>query len=247
MESVAASPGTLTEVEALIDSAMTASGGSKSEAAKAIGVTRDTIKTRIQNSPTLKAKWVTPKQKKEFALEGTPTTDASIQALSPVAGEKVTPVLLPEKVAAEELIRLQKAMEATGMDTPTTDHAMALHAFYESHAKAGLSLLGGGIVYSATKLLEIVRRLEKEPYPDECSYEGTLLKSGMRTTDETILRCLDLHGRKSLEAMNMALMQQKLVAAQGGAGKQKRSKPGFQPMRVQVLAQPGSNLTIGEK
>ncbi len=248
MESVANEKPTLTELEVAIDEAMQASEGNKASAAKLLGASRDTIVARIKGSPILSAKWISRKEKDEAALATTPTAEASINGMSPVAGEQIAPVLLTEKAAEAQYESLKKSMQATGLSADTTDHALAVHRFYDQHHQHMMTLLGGGIVYCATKTLEMAQRLEREQYPDEFSIEGMLVKSGQRVTDDTILRCYEHYEKRSLAAMNMSLMATKLAAAKNeSGGKGRRSKPGFSPMRVQVVAQPGSNLSIGEK
>lgn len=119
------------------------------------------------------------------------------------------------------------------------------------HGFHGMALLGGGMQRAAMQLITLIDKLRKDPYPDEFTPDGMLLKSGQRETDNMILKAQSEYGKRATEYAQIMLLTQKTQklasdASGGNRGVPGRVKPGFGPKPTQVLAQAGSTVVVNQ-
>jgi hypothetical protein len=210
--------------------AMVHSGGDYQKAADALGVTKTKLREMMRPFPQLRTRWGRLRPggyiKQTHAFQGEQTlTEEQAQALM-------------EQKHKEGLLLM-------GLREKSATLAINMQNYHARHQAHSMGILSGGLVRAALETMEMVERLKANPYDDETSLDGVLVKSGAKATDEMILRALDAYGRKVLEYGNSEVLRRKLAADSGG-GKGGKSKPKFgaAPMRTQVLAQPGSNVNF---
>lgn len=213
--------------------AMLHSEGDFDKAAEALGMKKAKLKKMMWHFPELITRWGTSGQVQALKAK----TTAPFHAAKAVTQEQAE-VLMEEK-HREGLVMI-------GLKDKSADLAVALQRYHVRHQQQAMGILSGGLVRAGMEALEMINRLKATPYPDEVSFDGALVKSGAKSTDEMILRALETYGRKVLEYGNAEILRRKLSEVSNGAGNGKKSRPKFgaAPMRTQVLAQPGSNVTL---
>lgn len=210
--------------------AMVHAGGDYKKAAAALQLTQEKLKRLMRQFPELVTRWLrNPGKQRDKALPA-------------FAGKQIT------EEEAEKIMeqKHRQGLILLGLKEKSADLAVNMQAYHVRHQARSMGILNGGLVRAAMETMEMVDRLKAQPYDDETSLDGVLVKSGAKATDEMILRALDAYGRKVLEYGNAEVLRRKLQAEMGGAGQGKKQRPKFggAPMRTQVLAQPGSNVTF---
>ncbi len=214
--------------------AMLHSAGDFGKAAEALGLKRTKLKKMMWHFPELITRWGKDTQVQTLKAKTTPAPFSASKQMTQEEAEQ-----LMEEKHREGLVMI-------GLKDKSADLAVALQRYHVRHNQQAMGILSGGLVRAGMEALEMINRLKASPYPDEVSFDGALVKSGVKATDEMILRALETYGRKVLEYGNAEILRRKLseVSNGAGAGKKNRPKFGAAPMRTQVLAQPGSNVTL---
>lgn len=209
--------------------AMVHSGGDYQKAADALGVTKTKLREMMRPFPQLRTRWGRSRP-------------GNVRQTHPFRGEQA---LTEEQAHAMMEQKHKEGLLLMGLREKSATLAINMQNYHARHQMHSMGILSGGLVRAALETMEMVERLKTTPYDDEVSLDGVLVKSGAKATDEMILRALDAYGRKVLEYGNSEVLRRKLAADSGGS-KAGKSKPKFgaSPMRTQVLAQPGSNVTF---
>lgn len=213
-----------------VDLAMTHCKGSYEKAAEVLEQTPKEVQAIINRYPPLAAKWIRVRGKK---LKTKNAFQGDMQVSEEQANKEV-----------EEGLHKQRLM-AIGLKEDEATLALSMQNYHTVHQLNSMAILSGGLVKMGMEAMAMVGRLKQNPYEDEMTIDGQLLRSGRRETDAMILRALEAYGKKTLEYYNAEAMRRKISSTAEGAGKGKmKARFGAAPMRTQVLAQPGSNVTL---
>lgn len=212
------------------DLAMTHCKGSIEKAAEVLEKTPKEIQAVINRYPALAAKWIRVRGKK---LKTKNAFQGDLQVSEEQANKEV-----------EEGLHKQRLMDL-GLKEDEAKLALSMQNYHTVHQLNSMAILSGGLVKMGMEAMAMVGRLKQNPYEDEMTPDGMLVRSGRRETDAMILRALEAYGKKTLEYYNAESVRRKLSAVTGDGGKGKgKARFGAAPMRAQVLAQPGSNVTL---
>lgn len=233
------------------DRVMKECGGDRATAAIILGISVETLGTRLYLGGLLK-KWpaapgsvMVPKEK---TRRSTANTALALSNLKPTAE-------IDEEIAKRGEVLEAALLEI--MDEGGASLARRLHTFQMQNAQACMEHLGAGIFRSTIQLLQLIDDLIKHPYADEKTPDGILLRDGQKATDEMVLKAQDAHAKRCLDFAQMELYRVKAekeryaMVEMKKNGAQRKGKPGFGPAlkspQTNVLVSAGAHVNIGQQ
>lgn len=223
---------------ALIDKALVASEGDRAKAAKLLGVAYVQISQAISRHPVLRSQWlqkddnyVTPVPSESPRLTdrhapGEVTTDDEVRADALTNVEKKLVAVGPNK-------ELNKSLQRLGFKGAEIEKLTTMEEFAGQHFTKTLSLLHGGIVRGAARLMLLMEEVEQE----------YLMKDDLSASDRSFWWDQYFRIIESLRALtdqsNKAAITRALVKQKGNAPG--LGKPGFTALQVNVDARSTKN------
>lgn len=222
----------------MIDKALTEANGDRGVAAKLLGVAYVQVSQAISRHPALRASWI---QKDDNYVAPVPSD-------SPRLVDRHAPgeVTDPDEIRAEALGNVERKLVAVGPDkalnrslhklgfkSAEIEKLTSMEEFAGQHFTKTLSLLHGGIVRGASRLMLLMEQIE----------EGYLMNEDLSQSDRNFWWDNYFKVIESLRALteqsNKAAITRALVKQKGNAPG--LGKPGFTALQVNVDARSTKN------
>lgn len=209
---------------AKINRALEAMLGDRKNAAELLGMSLNRINAAIENHPALSARWKTT----NALLDGNTKAD-----LSPMANRRApVPLALSpaDRIAVELTVsekKMSKSLAKLGFNHKEIEAISSVEEFAGQHFKDTLSIMHGGLLKSAMRLMMLSERIERTYLQDD-----KLSEKDRRYWWDIYFRTLeklrDFNEQTNKAALTKALVELKEKEAAGGG--MKNTKPNFAPL-----------------
>lgn len=224
---------------AQINKALEATEGDFQAAADILGCTRNRIAHAVQRQPALTARWRSDK-----ALVDGKTAIDSITTINRIKPKPLE--LAPQQRLAIELSinekKMNRSLAKLGFRAAEIQAISSIEEFAGQHFEETLSIMHGGLLKSAMRLMLMAERIERD------YLQGDIEDPKERgfwwdTYFEILEKLRSMNEQTNKAALTKALIEIKRKEAEGGG--QRSGKVGFQPLSaVQINVTSTKDITV---
>jgi hypothetical protein len=213
---------------AKINRAMEACEGDQKAAAEILGMDKTRLAQAVQRVPSLSARW---KHSAGIAAGELVTQSDEVNRTTP----KELALTSSERMAIELSVtekKLNRSLVKLGFRQKEIEAISAVEEFAGNHFQQTLSIMHGGLLKSAMRLMLLAERIESTYLQDDHMEERDR-KYWWDTYFKILEKLRDFNEQTNKAALTKALIEIKRKEAEGGGVK--NTKPSFQPLSaVQV-------------
>lgn len=224
---------------AKINAAMEAAHGNTADAADILGIERNRLRALIQSHQGLSARWTVSTE----TLEG----ETKINDITAINRVPPKPIALTEreKVAVALTVqdrKLNKSLRKLGFGQSEVEAISSVEEFAGQHFEETLTIMHGGLLKSAMRLMMLAEKIERQYLQDE-GLEERDRKWWWDQYFRIIEKLRDMNEQTNKAALTKALIELKKKESEGGGGQNK--KIAFQPLSaVQVNVNGAKDVKI---
>lgn len=223
---------------AKINKALEASGGNHAAAAEILGMPTHRVNYAVRSHPALSARWRTGEDLVEGKTDINPVTVINRTPPKPLE-------LAPSQKLAVELTvgekKLNKSLAKLGFKSAEIQAISSVEEFAGQHFEETLSIMHGGLLKSAMRLMLLAERIEGD-YLQSDDLEGRDRDFWWKVYFEILEKLRSMNEQTNKAALTKALIEMKRKESEGG---NPRGKPGFQPLSaVQINVNGAKEVTV---
>lgn len=223
---------------AKINKALEASGGNRAAAAEIIGMAVGRLTSAVNSNPALSARWHTNNDLLDGKTNINPITAINRTPPKPLD-------LAPSQKMAIELTvgekKLNRSLAKLGFKSAEIQAISSVEEFAGQHFEETLSIMHGGLLKSAMRLMLLAERIE-QTYLQEDDLEPKERDFWWKAYFEILEKLRSMNEQTNKAALTKALIEMKRKESEGG---NPRGKPGFQPLSaVQINVNGAKEVTV---